>query len=403
MSSRRAVATAVLVAATAVLLGCDGGESVGDVLERNEDTGDEESASGTSTTSGTSVAAEDVVVRVPPSGHRFDLGAPLATLGEVEDPDHYRQTTTIDSLVSEVIVVDALAFIREGTADTIATERYDQRPRSELTAEGTLEELDGIADAGQQVFADEVVSAAFQASVELAAVDVAAFYETMFAGDVEAEQDGDDVVLRTDAFVPAPAEELYAEVDDVEPIGAELRVDADGTPVSATVSVDLGDAVEIEVAYDFDGVEPVVAPSADQLDPTPDIDEEELAAFADTPLVAPAAPPVGTQLRSVLVLPAERTLEGCPQVQLVYADGADVDNLVVFLLPQTCALAYDDTPYDQTYGGLPSRFDGYEVLFGTTVVQLDGTLREPEFEVVAESLQPTTAEALVAAVVPMPD
>jgi hypothetical protein len=215
MSSRRVAATAMLVAATAVLLGCGGGESVGDVLERNEDTGDEESASGSSTTGGTSVAAEDVVVRVPPSGHRFDLGAPLATAGEVEDPDHYRQTTTIDSLVSEVI---------------------------------------------------------------------------------------DDVVLR-----------------------------------------------------------------------------------------------------SVLVLPAEHTLEGCPQVRLVYADDADVDNLVVFLLPQTCALAYDDTPYDQTYGGLPSRFDGYEVLVGTTVVQLDGTLRAPEFEVVAESLQPTTVEALVAAVVPLPD
>jgi hypothetical protein len=52
---------------------------------------------------------------------------------------------------------------------------------------------------------------------------------------------------------------------------------------------------------------------------------------------------------------------------------------------------------------LPSRFDGYEVLVGTTVVQLDGTLREPEFEVVAASLQPTTVEALVGAVVPMPD
>ena len=52
---------------------------------------------------------------------------------------------------------------------------------------------------------------------------------------------------------------------------------------------------------------------------------------------------------------------------------------------------------------MPSRFDGTEVLHGTTVVQLTGTLGDAEYEAIAASLLPTTPEALVAAVVPLPD
>ena len=104
------------------------------------------------------------------------------------------------------------------------------------------------------------------------------------------------------------------------------------------------------------------------------------------------------------MLTSEETLEGCPQVELTYPDDIEIDNLVLFPLPQECAVAFDPaTPFDQTFGGLPSRFDGTEVLHGTTVVQLTGTLGDAEYEAIAASLLPTTPEALVAAVVPLPD
>ena len=203
--------------------------------------------------------------------------------------------------------------------------------------------------------------------------------------------------------MPPLAADLYGEIDDVEPIAAELVVGPDGVPLSAVLRADLRAAVRVEIVYEFGEVGPIAAPTPDQLDLTPEIDEEELAAFADTPLVAPATPPAGMALRSVLVLSTEQTLEGCPQVQLEYTDESAIDSLVVYLLPQTCALAFDDTPYSGTFGGLPSRFEGAEVLHGTTVVQLTGTLPRSETEAIAESLQPTTTDALVAAVVPLPD
>ncbi|MBA2283823.1 MAG: hypothetical protein H0W25_21660, partial [Acidimicrobiia bacterium] len=119
------------------------------------------------------------------------------------------------------------------------------------------------------------------------------------------------------------------------------------------------------------------------------------------PLVAPAAPPPGMDLISAAVLTPTNTLEGCAQVQLEYDTPDGVEFLVVFILPRACAEAFDPTPYDETFAGRPSRFvTTREVLIDATVVQLDGSVPDDVLEAVAASLAPTTADALIAAVVP---
>ena len=401
-------ASVVVVGLVACVGACNDSESVGDALEQDDDsdpdgatttTGGEQEEDG-----GERVHPEDVDVRVPSTGHRYATSAPYDVSGVVEDPDHYTTTGTLGDLVTEVIVVDREVFIRNGTVESINTERYDTVSIDQYAARGPLEQLDELSDDGDEVLPDDVANATFNLASELATSDPAAFVEVLLASDrVEAETDGEETSISTPRFVPPLAAELYDDVDGVAPIGAEVVVGADGVPIASVLRADLGTPVRLEFTYEFEAVDPVVAPPPELLDLTPDIDEEELAAFADTPLVAPATPPPGMALRSVLILSATETVEGCPQVQLEYADDAIVDALVIFLLPQTCAEAFDPTPFAETFGGLPSRSDGAEVLHGTTVVQLTGTLRQPEFEEVAASLQPTTPDALIAAVVPLPD
>jgi hypothetical protein len=408
---RRWAAAVLAVGLAAAVSACNDSESVGDALGRDEDSdGDErDETSAGDDEKGEDAGSErldpdDVPISVPDSGHRFETTPPFDVSGEVQDADHYATRGTLGDTVTEVIVVDGQAFIRDGTVETVGTERYDLVPAEQYESSAVLEDLAELADDGGEVGARDVSDATFNYATELATIDPATFVEIILAGDdVAAETEGEQTSISTDRFVPQLAQELYDEIEGVAPIAAEVVVDDDGVPISGILRADLGAPIRVQVNYEFVELEPIVAPSPELIDPTPYIDEEDLAAFADTPLVAPATPPTGMALRSVLVLSTEQTLEGCPQVQLEYADDTGLDALVIYLLPQDCAEAFDGAPFDETYGGLPSRFSGAEVLHDTTVVQLTGTLQEPEREAVAASLQPTTPDALVAAVVPLPD
>ena len=409
---RRAWAAAVLaLGLAAAVSACNDSESVGDALERSSERDVDE---GEETTTAEEDKGEDdgtervdpgdVDIRIPATGHRFQTAPPFDVAGEVQDPDHYSTRGAFEDTVTEVIVVGDEAFIRDGTVETIGTERYDSVPADEYESGAALAELAELAEEGTDVTARDVMDATFNYATELATIDPDSFVEIILAGDVvTAETDGEETSISTDGFVPPEAQALYDEVDGVGSIAAEVVVDADGVPIAGILRADLGSPIRIEVGYEFVEIEPIVAPPPEQIDPTPQIDEEELAAFAGTPLVAPAALPTGMALRSVMVLTTEQTLEGCPQVQLAYTDDAGEAALVIYLLPQDCAEAFDAAPFDETYGGLPSRFSGAEVLHETTVVQLTGTVQEPDRQAVAASLQPTTADALVAAVVPLPD
>jgi hypothetical protein len=196
--------------------------------------------------------------------------------------------------------------------------------------------------------------------------------------------------------VDDPELELTVVVEEKQLVAAEMEVSSPGSQL------------DIEVEYrDHGEVDPdeVVAPAADEIDPTPWVDEQGLAAFDDTELVVPAAAPTGLALLGAHVLPAGMTLEGCPQVALDYdaPPGEEPGDrfVTIFLLSKACATSFDPTPFDQVLGGHPSRFDGYEVLVGNTVVQLaTSEAMLGELDALAASLQPTTADALVASVVP---
>jgi hypothetical protein len=178
--------------------------------------------------------------------------------------------------------------------------------------------------------------------------------------------------------------------------------------VEATLEVSSpGVDFELNVTYSDYGLvtaSDVAAPDESQVDPTPWVDEEALVAFRDTELIMPSAPPAGLVLVGAHILDAGFTPEGCPQMELAYDSPPDRPPgdryLTLYVLPKDCATTFDPTPFDQTLGGLPSRFDGYEVIVGTSVVQLlPSASVATEMDVVAASFAATTPEAVVAAVV----
>ncbi len=177
---------------------------------------------------------------------------------------------------------------------------------------------------------------------------------------------------------------------------------------SIDLRFDLEDAGTVEgvVRYNSWGeVDPeeIVEPSPEEVDATPFLDEETLAAFTDAPLLAPTVLPDGVRLAVALVLSPEETVESCLQVELDYVDIDDPDggrSFTLFLLPAACATDFDPGPFDELLGGRPARGDGYEVLVEATVVQVarsEGVTPE-EIDAMVASLAPVTAADLVAAV-----
>lgn len=62
----------------------------------------------------------------------------------------------------------------------------------------------------------------------------------------------------------------------------------------------------------------ITAPASGDVDPTPGIDEDDLAAFRDFPIVAPRTPPAGMVLDSVEVIDEDPEYESCASVDLTY-------------------------------------------------------------------------------------
>jgi hypothetical protein len=126
----------------------------------------------------------------------------------------------------------------------------------------------------------------------------------------------------------------------------------------------------------------VVAPPDDEIDPTPLVDEEELAGFTAAPLLQPAAIPEGWVFDGAYVLSPDETVEGCEQVELDYVDPDDPDAgyLWIYLLPVSCADLEPPSasgPYPGRPGWIGSDDDGYttlQVVVGRTVVQAETDL-----------------------------
>lgn len=83
----------------------------------------------------------------------------------------------------------------------------------------------------------------------------------------------------------------------------------------------------------------VAAPAADQIDPTPHLNEAAVAGYRDTGLYMPQTIPTGWELTYADVIPADETAEGCAQVELDYepSDPDDDTYLYLYFVPLSCA------------------------------------------------------------------
>jgi hypothetical protein len=213
--------------------------------------------------------------------------------------------------------------------------------------------------------------------------------------------------------LPAP-EETQQHFDEPLPVPV-VEVDLQGEiPTAIRLVVEDGpDRLRIDVKLsNWNAPVDVTPPDESDIDPTPWIDEEAVAAVAATLTpVWPTVVPDGLELSYLDAVPVEDTIEGCAQLNVGYAPpfdptvdaeaiaGAD-DYLDLYLMPASCALAYNDTPFTPgRYGETLSRASegGWDVLFGDTVVQIDSSLGEAELASVVASLAPFDLNAEIAA------
>lgn len=192
----------------------------------------------------------------------------------------------------------------------------------------------------------------------------------------------------------------------------ELAVGPDDLPVALRFEASEGQSsTRTEIRFsDWNEPIEVPLPAEDQIDATPELDEEGLRATS-VALVWPTTPPEGWEL-SVWTSDelGEEDLGGCEEIGLEWyevlppdaseEEWTDAGYLSLSLRAADCALEEDPTPFEPGIAGLPVRNGDIgllEVQVGQTVVGVDTNLGEAELEPILASLTPVDAETLIAA------
>jgi hypothetical protein len=221
----------------------------------------------------------------------------------------------------------------------------------------------------------------------------------------------------------APDEEALASVvdavgEELPPVSVVLHTAEDGRLIDASFEASIGSATaQVDLVYsDWGQVTGLEAPSPDQVDQTPWLDEESIRDADAVLRVAPASPPDGLVLSGVYAYRGSGEDFDCDSVSVQYDDPAMVEGTVdpestdelpylyISTYDAACWLVDDPEPFDELLGGLPARdFDGsWEVRVGDGVVALDGNLSDEQLDAVARSLGPVSAETLIAAAPALP-
>jgi hypothetical protein len=246
------------------------------------------------------------------------------------------------------------------------------------------------------------------------------------------EQRGDGGVVLRARLAPAPE---LAELGDVPPVDAVLHLDVDGRPVSVRFTAASGSATaDVQVTFSAWGSAPdIEAPPEADVDRTPWIAEGALSTLDPALLVAPTALPPTLELVSATVFDpmamfgelgdeelgdvfGEGDLpESCPALTLSYASEGevlagmdpeaafeDMTYLDVTVTTPACSPLgmFEELTFDDELGGYPaSGGDGFwEVQVGDALLSFASTLGDDELAPIVASIQPTSADALIAAI-----
>ena len=287
--------------------------------------------------------------------------------GSARLPNNARYTVEGSGFASEVIALGEVFYTR------------DAEKASDLEAKKWAETDLGEDDARSGVIRDE--GGAGEADL----ADPVGLLRTLHAAT-------DPVLVRRSK----QSTTIRATVDPKRAYSADLA----GEVTSATIELTLRDEKQIDRAvltakgdggsvtadYEFaDWGKPVdvAAPSRADLDPTPGLEEEDIAAYKRAKLYQPRGIPAGWVLDAAGVLPREVTVEDCEQVEIDYIDPDDPDAgyLTLYQLPKSCA------DLDAPRGSQPFRAGRYlgfveedaggalaQIVVGETVVQAETDL-----------------------------
>lgn len=194
-----------------------------------------------------------------------------------------------------------------------------------------------------------------------------------------------------------PGKAFGAFGEDVDEATLEVTVDDDGrTPLRAVLRV-LGREADLAVDYRLSSWGErvaITAPALADVDPTPGIDEEEVAAFDEVPLLQPRGIPAGWELDVAAVVEGEGA--ECDRVDLDYIDPASDRTGYLYLHQMAVACRTDPDEGWQPFAA--GRYLGYfllddgqlsaELVAGETLLQVETDLSPDELATVLAHLRP---------------
>jgi hypothetical protein len=291
----------------------------------------------------------------------------VAIKGQARLPDRARYTVEGRGFASEVIALGELFYTR----DAEKTEDLDAKKWAETDL--------GKDDERSGVIRDE------EGAREADLADPVGLLGTLRAA-------GDPVLVRRTEQVAI----IRAKVDPEQAYSGDLAGDVSSVTIELTLAgeerIDRavltakggGGSVVADYQFrDWGQTVDVAAPAEADRDPTPGLEEEDIAAYKRAKLYQPRGIPAGWILEAAGVLPRQFTVEDCDQVELDYIDPDDPDAgyLTLYLLPKSCA------DLDPPRGSQPfnaGRYTGFieedpsgalaQIVVGDTVVQAETDL-----------------------------
>lgn len=344
--------------------------------------------------------------------------------GAVALPDRWLHHENDGYSVSESIRFDDTGYYRSVARDG------DDELEDELWIEESLE-LEPGSERSESVLADETFFTL--AAGGLTSVEPTALADVLdrLKDATVIERPPGRVVVGAEVKLPASqlteipeeadlSEDEIAEIEASTPKKTTIEFEATtkGIPVRLALLTEASDSKsDIEITFTaWNQPVEIERPGSESIEPTPWLDEDALAeARPDLTLVAPTTPPSGMEMVAVEGRVDEYTDSlSCPTISIGYAtprDGDDGERMALgdgesdyfdlHFLPRACAEEFDaDTPFEAgPFGAVPAReVEGWELLFGETVVQVDTTLDDDALVAVIASLAPVDLDAALASV-----